>query len=105
MNEHITRDEIIEFTRELIRTPSINPPADTRRCAEIILNRFKKDHIDSEIIEGRKGACNVVARLSGKSKGKVLLINGHMDVVPPGEDWTVDPFRAEVRDNKIYGRG
>ena len=105
MNEYITRDEIIEFTRELIRTPSVNPPADTRRCAEIILNRFRKDHIDSEIIEGRKGACNVVARLSGKSKGKVLLINGHMDVVPPGEDWTVDPFGAEVRDNKIYGRG
>ena len=105
MNKHITREEIIELTRELVRTPTINPPADTRRCAETILGRFQKDHIDAEIIEGRKGACNVVARLPGKGKGKVLLLNGHIDVVPPGEDWTVDPFGAEIRDQKIYGRG
>ncbi len=105
MNKHIGRDEIIEITRELVRIPSINPPADTRRCAEVILNRFLKEHIDAEIVEGRKDACNVVARLPGKGKGKVLLLNGHIDVVPPGEDWTVDPFGAEIRDQKIYGRG
>ncbi len=105
MNKHISRDEIIELTRELVRTPTINPPADTRRCAEVILSRFKKDHIDAEIVEGRKGASNVVATLPGKGKGKVLLLNGHIDVVPPGEDWTVDPFGAEIRDQKIYGRG
>ena len=46
-----------------------------------------------------------MARLPGTGKGKVLLLNGHMDVVPPGEDWTVDPFGAEIKDHKIYGRG
>ncbi len=105
MNQYLTHDEIVELTRDLIRAPSVNPPADTRKCAEIILNKFKKDHIDAEIVEGRKGACNVVARLPGKGKGKVLLLNGHMDVVPPGEDWTVDPFGAEIKDHKLYGRG
>ena len=105
MEKYIPQDEVIELTRELVRTPSVNPPADTRQCAEIILNRFKKEHMDAEIIEGRKRACNVVARLPGRGKGKVLLLNGHIDVVPPGGDWTVDPFGAEIRDNKIYGRG
>jgi succinyl-diaminopimelate desuccinylase len=105
MNQYLAQDEIVELTRDLIRVPSVNPPADTRRCAEIILNKFKKDHIDAEIVEGRKGASNVVARLPGRGKGKVLLLNGHMDVVPPGEDWTVDPFGAEIKDHKIYGRG
>ncbi len=70
MNQYLAHDEIVELTRDLIRVPSVNPPADTRRCAEIILNKFKKDHIDAEIVEGRKGACNVVARLPGRGKRK-----------------------------------
>ncbi|MFX1301599.1 MAG: M20 family metallopeptidase, partial [Promethearchaeota archaeon] len=39
------------------------------------------------------------------NEGKRLLFNGHVGVVPPGEDWTVDPFAAEIRDGLIYGRG
>lgn len=30
---------------------------------------------------------------------------GHVDVVPPGDGWRSDPFAAEIRDGKIYGRG
>ncbi|RPJ02505.1 MAG: M20 family peptidase, partial [Deltaproteobacteria bacterium] len=105
MKSPITKEEILELTRKLVRSPSVNPPGDTRHCAEIILDKFKKERIEAEIVEGKKGASNVVARLTGKGRGKVLLLNGHIDVVPPGEDWTVDPFRAEVRENRIYGRG
>jgi acetylornithine deacetylase/succinyl-diaminopimelate desuccinylase family protein len=105
MKKDRTDEEIIHLTRELVRTPSVNPPADTRRCADLILNAFQKEQIESGIVEGRTGACNVVARLPGKGRGKTLLLNGHMDVVPPGENWTVDPFGAEIRDNRIYGRG
>lgn len=105
MNANIHQQEIIEFTRDLVRSLSVNPPCETRDCAEIILRKFKENQIDAEIIEGKKGACNVVARLSGRNKGKVLLLNGHIDVVPPGEGWTVDPFGGEIRDGKIYGRG
>jgi len=30
---------------------------------------------------------------------------GHLDVVPPGEGWTGDPFTPEVRGGLLYGRG
>lgn len=30
---------------------------------------------------------------------------GHLDVVPPGEGWSVDPFGAVMRDGVLYGRG
>lgn len=30
---------------------------------------------------------------------------GHLDVVPPGEGWTSDPFAPEIRDGMLYGRG
>ncbi len=29
----------------------------------------------------------------------------HLDIVPPGEGWSVDPFSGAVIDNIIYGRG
>ena len=105
MKKYVTDEEIIHLTRELVRTPSVNPPADTRQCADLILNAFRREQIESDIIEGKTGACNVVARLPGKGRGKTLLLNGHMDVVPPGEDWTVDPFGAEIRDNKNLWSG
>jgi len=105
MNVHIDEREIVELTRELVRCPSINPPGNTTACAEIILNKFIENKISAEIIEPKKGLCNIVARIPGKNKGKILVLNGHLDVVPPGENWTVDPFGGEIRDDFIYGRG
>jgi len=105
MNPYFSKEEIVELTQELVWCPSVNPPGDTTGCARIVLNKFRENNIGAEIIEGKKGACNVVARLPGQNKGKVLLLNGHLDVVPPGEDWTVDPFGGEIRGDIIYGRG
>ncbi len=34
------------------------------------------------------------------------MLSGHTDVVPvDGQDWSSDPFAAEVRGDKLYGRG
>lgn len=99
------KEQVIELTRKLIQCPSINPPGDTSDCAKIVLSEFKENGINAEIVVGKKGACNVVARLPGEKKGKVLLLNGHLDVVPPGEGWTVDPFGGQIQAGKMYGRG
>jgi len=50
---------------------------------------------------------NSLGVLKGTGGGKSLLWNGHYDTVPVGNlnYWTVDPFGAEVKDGKIYGRG
>ncbi len=41
------------------------------------------------------------------SRGKTLVFNGHIDVVPEGDhaNWTYDPWAAELVDGRIYGRG
>jgi acetylornithine deacetylase len=48
----------------------------------------------------------VVGRL-GRAGGRRLLLVGHVDVVPPGDlaTWTTDPWAADVRDGRLYGRG
>jgi acetylornithine deacetylase len=54
-----------------------------------------------------KGRPITVATLRGAGGGRSLIVNGHIDVVSPGdlERWTSPPFEADVRDGRIYGRG
>src|SRR5476649_621725 len=48
---------------------------------------------------------NLFATLGPDSDGGTVL-SGHTDVVPvDGQDWSSDPFKPEVRDGKLYGRG
>jgi acetylornithine deacetylase len=46
-----------------------------------------------------------VGTIRGTGGGRSLVVNGHIDVVAPGDGWTSPPFAAEVRDGRIYGRG
>ena len=64
-------------------------------------NRLVPDDLDFV------GRPQLAARVPGLGGGRSLLLNGHIDVVPPGprKDWTVDPFRAEVQDGMLIGRG
>ncbi len=49
------------------------------------------------------------SRLEGSAavEGRTLVLNGHVDVVPPGDPsrWTAPPFRMDVRGGRVYGRG
>ena len=49
----------------------------------------------------------VVTGRLGRAGGRRILLVGHVDVVPPGDPatWSVDPWAAEVRDGRMYGRG
>ncbi|MFG2497925.1 ArgE/DapE family deacylase [Streptomyces sp. NPDC048441] len=56
---------------------------------------------------GFDGRPQLIARFPGTGGGRSLLFNGHIDVVSaePKREWASDPFRAEVRDGRLYGRG
>ena len=106
-------DEIVEYTAGLVRIPTINPPGEAYdECARYIGDRLAADGFDVEylIADGRPEhstrypRVNVVGSRRGGS-GAVVHLNGHIDVVPAGDGWTVDPFGGIVRDGRIYGRG
>jgi acetylornithine deacetylase len=54
-----------------------------------------------------KGRPITVATFRGAGGGRSLIVNGHIDVVSPGDlgRWTTRPFEADLRDGRIYGRG
>lgn len=106
--------DLVEFTRDLVRFPTVNPPGEAYTpCAEYIGNRLKRDGYHVRYIRGegapgdtdRYPRTNVIARLEGRGPGPVVHFNSHIDVVDAGEGWSVDPFAAVVRDGKIIGRG
>ena len=107
-------DEIVDFTRALIRLPTVNPPGDGYAdCAELIGRRLTRFGFETTYFaaEGcpehttRHPRINVVGRRCGRAVRPLVHLNGHFDVVPAGAGWTVDPFGGMVRDGRIYGRG
>ena len=108
------QDELVDFAAQLIRVPTVNPPGDLyRECAELIGDRLKDfgynvDYVTAEDREEHNDAhprVNVVGIRPGRHPRPLVHLNGHFDVVPTGDGWTVDPFGGEVRDGKLYGRG
>ncbi|MYE34947.1 MAG: M20/M25/M40 family metallo-hydrolase, partial [Gemmatimonadales bacterium] len=108
------RDEIVAFTAEMIRIPTVNPPGECYgECADLIGRRLETIGLAVEYVaaEGRPEhtaeypRVNVVGRGAAPPGGPRLHLNGHFDVVPPGDGWTVDPFAGVVRGGRIYGRG
>ena len=55
----------------------------------------------------RDEAVGLVGTLEGTGGGRTLVLNGHVDVVPPGDEalWTDPPFAGVVREGRVYGRG
>ncbi len=49
----------------------------------------------------------VVIGRAGRGGGRRVILSGHLDVVPPSDPatWTADPWGAEIRDGRLYGRG
>jgi acetylornithine deacetylase/succinyl-diaminopimelate desuccinylase family protein len=61
-----------------------------------------------EVDEFEPGRANVIGRLSGTSTtNRSLMFNGHLDVVPSGEErqWDHPPFEPTVVNDRLFGRG
>jgi len=57
--------------------------------------------------DGDKKRVNLFATLKAKKpNGKLpIILSGHTDVVPVSKEWSTDPFKAEIKGDKLYGRG
>ncbi len=103
-------DETIRICRELIQIPSVNygdGNGNEKEVAEHVVKLLDEVGIKSTVYESAPGRCNVIARIKGSdSKRPGLVVHGHLDVVPANApDWSVDPFKADIKDGYIWGRG
>jgi len=92
----------LKLAKELIRRPSITPK--DAGAINILAKNLKSLGFKCQI-KNFKNIKNLYAKL-GKSSPNFCYA-GHTDVVPPGDinNWSVNPFRPAVKNNKLIGRG
>jgi acetylornithine deacetylase/succinyl-diaminopimelate desuccinylase family protein len=107
--------ETVSFLRELVRTPSVNPPGEYDAVVELLRDAYEShgwdvtveyapdDVLDARDLDGPRP--NVLATVS-EGDGPTVALNAHFDTVPvEASAWTRDPFGAEIEDGRLYGRG
>ena len=105
-------DEQVKFLQELVRVPTDTPPGNNTphaiRTAELLHHmgmHAEQFEIPQALVEshGLTSITNLIVRRR-YGEGRVVALNAHGDVVPPGEGWTHDPYGAEIEDGTLYGR-
>jgi len=99
MTQQEITNEAIELLKNLIETPSFS--SEENKTAVHIENWFKQHHISYQ-----RNVNNVWAVNNYFDKNKpTLLLNSHHDTVKPNNGYTNNPFKAIIKDGKLYGLG
>ena len=100
------RDEATELLRELLRLDTVNPPGNETQAAELLRVYLEDAGVASELYARVPERANLVARIPGSADGKRLLLLGHTDtVLAEPDEWSLDPWSGELRDDQVWGRG
>jgi succinyl-diaminopimelate desuccinylase len=101
------RDKLVGFLSGFLAKPSPNPPGDTREATRFVADHLRAEGIGFDIVAPMETMPNIVAVAEGAGPGRHLVLNGHIDVFPVGEDetWTHGPWSGAVADGAVWGRG
>lgn len=99
-------DKTVELLRDFIRIDTTNPPGNEEKAAQFLQEFLRREGLSSDMYHPAPGRANILSRIKGRLPGSPVILLGHIDVVPAKrEEWSCDPFTAEVKDGYIYGRG
>ena len=103
----IDSDYLERTLAELVRINSINPAfssgtTDERQVAAYVRQAMEALGMETHVHESAPGRVSVVGRLRGTGGGRSLMLYAHHDTV--GIEGMPDPWSAEVRDGRMYGR-
>ncbi len=95
------KDELLNDLDELMRIRSVSAEdkAAAARALEYVLNRAEQMGFKTVNIDGIAGHVEY-----GEGDGLAAVL-AHVDVVPAGEGWSMEPYCLTERDGRLYGRG
>lgn len=116
------KDEMAEALQALVRIPSV--AGDEGAAQEYMYEQYKSLGLDTiRLVADRsklvnhpafcdygtsyEGRPNIIGILKGDPSKNSMVLNGHIDVVPPNpvEQWKHDPWGGDIEGNRLYGRG
>ncbi len=106
-------DEQVKFLQAVIQVPTDTPPGNNTPHALHTAHLLKAFDMQAEAYAvpedvvkaaGLESITNLIVKRQYAEGGKILALNAHGDVVPPGDGWTYPPYAGEVHDGFIYGR-
>ena len=105
--DNILFEKSIKILKDLISFKTIsgeNNSSLINYCEDILT---KCGASSFKVFDDEKKRVNLFATLKAKKpNGKEpIILSGHTDVVPVSKGWSTDPFIAEIKDEKLYGRG
>ncbi|TYR81181.1 peptidase [Priestia megaterium] len=120
LNEH--QQEAVQLLQRFVQEASVQ--GEEKYVQAIVIEKLRQLRLEIDIWEPDmkelqkseafvsarttfRDSPNVVGVLKGKGGGRSLILNGHVDVVPPGDlnHWKEDPYSGVVKNGNIYGRG
>ena len=116
------QDEMVQLASDLVKFPSLYQKEEevqkfvAQRLENMGANvdlwypdieQMRKHPAFASTRESFDTSPNVCGVFKGTGEGRSLIINGHVDVVPVGQesDWDESPWSGTVKDGRIYGRG
>ena len=123
-----SRATLIAFLQKLVQIPSL--PGQEQLAQHFVADKLRSLGLEVEVISAEfddlrdhpafcddgvpfRERLNVVARWHGSGRSqstntaRSLILNGHMDVVPTGNEalWSESPWSGTIRDGQLFGRG
>ena len=105
--ENVSRENIVDVGKQLVSIPSVSGD-------EYAVMQFVKQWLGERGISYVETANdpqrpNIIATVGNAADGPLVVMNGHLDVVPVSDasSWVTDPFEGVVSDDgeRLYGRG
>jgi len=101
------RDELVDLCSQLVAAPSVNPAGDTRQVADVVAAALRRWNVGCRLAHLDPTMPSVVAELASGRPGPHLVLNVHLDTMPPGDEaaWTVPVWQLTRSDGRLYGLG
>lgn len=93
--------QLLDLCKQLLSRPSLTP--NDAGCQELIATILGQNGFAIE--QTNIGETKNLLAIKGNPKAAALVLLGHTDVVPPGDNWQTEPFKPEIVNEKLYARG
>lgn len=101
------REDLVRLCGDLVAAPSVNPAGDTRQVALVVEKALADRGIESRQQHCDPTMPSVLAEIDSGRPGPHLVLNVHLDTMPPGDEsaWTQPVWELTRTEGRLYGLG